>query len=79
VTDLKSLSRDADLARKTIYRAWELGVVIYYVGSNVLEVTPPLTIQDSEIDRGVAIIAQAIADAKNGLVSDEQISAYAGW
>jgi hypothetical protein len=39
----------------------------------------PLTIQDSEIDRGVAIIAQAIADAKNGLVSDEQISAYAGW
>jgi 4-aminobutyrate aminotransferase len=79
VTDLESLSRDADLARKTIYRAWELGVVIYYVGSNVLEVTPPLTIQDSEIDRGVAIIAQAIADAKNGLVSDEQISAYAGW
>ena len=79
VTDQKSLNRNGDLARKTVYRAWELGVVVYYVGQNVLEVTPPLTISDNEIDRGVAIIAQAIADAKNGLVSDQQVSSFAGW
>lgn len=79
VTDRETKTRNSDLARKTVYRAWELGVVVYYVGSNVLEITPPLTIKDHEIDIGMKIIAQAIADADAGLVSDEQIAQFAGW
>lgn len=79
VTDLQTRNRNADLARKTVYRAWELGVVVYYVGTNVLEVTPPLTIQDHEIDQGMRIIAQAISDAKAGLISDAMIADFAGW
>ena len=62
-----------------MYRAWELGVVVYYVGANVLEVTPPLTVQANEIEQGTRIIAQAIADAKSGLVTDEMIAAFTGW
>jgi 4-aminobutyrate aminotransferase len=79
VTDRETNNRNHDLARKTVYRAWELGVVVYYVGANVLEVTPPLTVLANEIEQGIRIIAQAIADAKSGLVTDEMITAYTGW
>lgn len=79
VTDRETNNRNHDLARKTVYRAWELGVVVYYVGANVLEVTPPLTVRVNEIEQGIRIIAQAIADAKSGLVTDEMIAAFTGW
>jgi 4-aminobutyrate aminotransferase len=67
------------LAAKTVYRAFELGAVLYYVGGNVLEVTPPLVITDDEVDLAVDLIGTAIADAAAGKVSDEQIAPYAGW
>ena len=79
MSDPESKNRKSELARKSVYRAWELGVVIYYVGTNVLEITPPLTIKDHEIEMGIGLIAQAIADAKAGLVTDEMIAAFAGW
>jgi 4-aminobutyrate aminotransferase len=67
------------LAAKTVYRAFELGAVLYYVGGNVLEVTPPLVISDGEVDLAVDLIGTAIADAAAGKVGDEQIAPYAGW
>ena len=41
---------DADLARKVVYRAWQIGAVFYYVGMNssVLELTPPLILSEDE-------------------------------
>ena len=43
---------------KVIYRAYQLGAVFFYVGlrGNVLELTPPLTLTEAEVDEGVAII-----------------------
>lgn len=70
---------DAVLTAKAAYRAWELGAVAYPVRGNVLELTPALTIPAEAIDRGAAIIAQAIDDAVAGLVSDEQIAPFQGW
>ncbi len=69
------------LAAKTVYRAFELGLVVYYVGlnSNVLELTPPLVLTKAEADEAAAIIGQAIADAAAGKVSDEKVRAFAGW
>jgi len=69
--------RAPDLARKAVYRAWQLGAVVFYVGGNVLEVTPPLTISADEARDGVSILLQAIAEAEQ--VSDEEVSAFAGW
>lgn len=70
-------TRDPKLAQKAVYRAWQLGAVVYYVGGNVLEVTPPLTISDAEVDLAVELLAQAVQEAEQ--VSDEEVAPYAGW
>jgi 4-aminobutyrate aminotransferase len=72
---------DADLARKTVYRAWQLGAVFYYVGmnSNVLELTPPLVLSQDEAKTGARILIQAIKDALSGQISDDDVAAFSGW
>jgi len=79
VRDRDSRERDADLARKVVYRAWQLGAVVFYVGSNVLEVTPPLIISDEQIDLAAEILTAAITDVVAGAISDEMVAPYAGW
>ncbi len=79
VSDLATKSRNFDLAKRVAYRAWELGVVVYYVGGNVLEITPALTTQPVDLEVGAEIIARSIADAIDGQVTDEQIAPFVGW
>jgi len=71
--------RDPRLAAQVVYRAWELGAVVYYVGGNVLEVTPPLVLTEQEAERAAAILGQAIADAAAGKVDAQEVARYAGW
>ena len=68
-------------AAKVVYRAFELGLLIFYVGmfSNVLEITPPLILTEAETDEGINLLDQALSDVEAGLVSDEAIANYAGW
>ena len=68
-------------AAKVVYRAFELGLLVFYVGmfSNVIEITPPLILTEAEADEGVAILDQALSDVEAGKVSDEAIARYAGW
>ena len=69
------------LAARAVYRAWELGAVLYYVGmnSNVLELTPPLVLSAEEAERGAAIVVQAIEDAAAGKVPDAKLADFQGW
>ena len=64
-----------------VYRAFELGLVLYYVGvnSNVLEFTPPLTLSDAEVDEGVDILDAALADVAAGRVDEAAAAKFAGW
>ena len=62
-----------------VYRAWELGAVVYYVGGNVLEITPPLVLTDAEAERAADILGDAITDAAAGRVDDAEVARYAGW
>lgn len=71
--------RDPRLAAQVVYRAWELGAVVYYVGGNVLEITPPLVLTEAEAGRAVEILGAAIADAAAGRVNAEEVARYAGW
>jgi 4-aminobutyrate aminotransferase len=81
VTDQTSKEPNQPAAAKIVYRAFELGLIVYYAGNwgNVLEITPPLILTRDEIDEGVAILDRAIADVLDGKVSDETVAPYAGW
>jgi len=75
----EGVARDGELARKAVYRLWQLGAVAFYVGGNVIELTPPLVITEAEVDQAVVLIVQAVTDAAAGLVPAEEVAAYAGW
>ncbi|MBL8127250.1 MAG: aminotransferase class III-fold pyridoxal phosphate-dependent enzyme, partial [Chloroflexia bacterium] len=81
VTDRASKDPNQPAAAKIVYRAWELGLILYYAGlwGNVLEITPPLILTEDEVDTGVAILAQAVDDVVNGRVADEVLDGFAGW
>ena len=66
---------------KLVYRAHELGLVLFYVGlnSNVLEMTPPLTLSDGEVDQALDILDRAFGDVVEGRVSDDVLAEFAGW
>lgn len=68
-------------AAKAVFRACELGLVVFYAGtfSNVIEITPPLVLTEEEVDEGVEILDQALSDVEAGMVSDEAVARYAGW
>ena len=79
LVDPETGDRDARLAAQVVYRAWELGAVVYYVGGNVLEITPPLVLTEAEADRAAEILGEAIADAATGKVDAGEVARYAGW
>jgi 4-aminobutyrate aminotransferase len=72
---------DSGLARAVCYRAKQLGLIVFYVGtsSNVLELTPPLVVTEKQLATGVRILAQALEDALAGRVSGQDLEAYSGW
>jgi 4-aminobutyrate aminotransferase len=69
------------MTAKVIYRAYQLGAVLFYVGlrGNVLEFTPPLTLSENEAREGVEIIEQAMIDAGKGAVSDADVAPFTMW
>jgi len=81
VKDRASREPDQPAAAKVVYRAWELGLIVYYAGNwgNVLEITPPLILTRPEIEEGVDILRQAVRDVTAGKVSDEAVALFAGW
>lgn len=71
---------DREMA-KIVYRAFELGLAVFYGGiySNVMEIAPPLIMTEAEVDEGVATLDQAIGEVDAGTISDEVLGDYASW
>jgi len=65
----------------TVYRAFELGLVLYYVGvnSNVLELTPPLTLSKAKADDAIEILDRALTDVAEGRFDADRLSRFEGW
>ncbi len=81
VTDCTTREPAARQTALTVYRAFQLGLVLYYVGvrSNVLEFTPPLTLTENQAQEGVAMLDQALADVAAGRVDESLLAEFAGW
>jgi len=81
VTSRESREPAAKQAAKVVYRAFQLGLVLYYVGmnSNVLEMTPPLTFSADEADDALSILDRAFDDVSAGNVADEVLDGFEGW
>ncbi len=81
VRDRLTKEPETALPAKIVYRAWELGLILYYAGmwGNALEFTPPLVIEDGEIDEGIDILRRSFEDVLDGAVPDELVAEFAGW
>lgn len=66
-------------AEKVVFRCAEEGVIVYYVGGHVLEITPALTISEDLFSVAIDRIGQAIEAVVSGAVSDEDVLGYGGW
>lgn len=71
----------SDMAALVVYRAYELGLIMYDSGinSNVLEVTPPLVITKEQADFAIDVITQAIDDVLTGKITMDKLEEFAGW
>lgn len=81
VSDRNARTPAIEQTALVVYRAFQLGLVIYYVGinSNVLEFTPPLTMSEDEALRGIAILDQALGDVEAGRLDPQLLEHFAGW
>lgn len=63
------------------YRAYELGLLVYYVGihGNVIEITPALTISKKNIDTAINILDQAFQDVIEKKVDMNKVRKHGGW
>lgn len=70
-----------DLSTQVCLHARRHGLSVFYVGmhSNVLELTPPLTITEAELETGVERLANAIADTRTKKLDPALLERYAGW
>ncbi|WP_457751972.1 leucine/methionine racemase [Thermococcus sp.] len=79
VKDRETNERAYEEARKIVWRAYELGLVLAFLQGNVLRIQPPLTIEEELLDEGLDRLEQAIGDVENGKVPDEVLSKVQGW
>lgn len=81
VTDRVARTPAKAQAAQVVFRAHDLGLVLYYVGmrSNVLELTPPLVLTAADIDAALDILHRALADVEAGRVDAEAVRLFAGW
>lgn len=71
---------DAETAA-VVHRAFELGAVAYPVGpeSNIIELTPALTITSEQLLHGIELLGQAVADVEGGRIDLQAAAGFGGW
>ncbi|MDQ2067806.1 aminotransferase class III-fold pyridoxal phosphate-dependent enzyme [Xinfangfangia sp. CPCC 101601] len=75
------LESDATATAGLMFHAHSMGLVAYCVGpnSNVLELTPPLTITEDEIAQALKLLDAALTDLEAGRIDGKASADFAGW
>lgn len=81
VKNKKTKEPDSEKTAALCYRAYEIGLLVYYVGihSNVIEITPPLTITRSEITTALTLLDQTFSDIESESFDIKKVKMYTGW
>ncbi len=81
VTDRATREPATRDAARVVYRCFELGLLTLYCGndSNVIELTPPLTVTREEADEALALLDRALADVAAGDFDDAKLERFGGW
>ncbi|WP_456395015.1 leucine/methionine racemase [Thermococcus sp.] len=79
VKDRETKERAFEEARKVVWRAYELGLIVAFLQGNVLRIQPPLTIEEELLDEGLNRLERAISDVEEGKVPDDVLSKVQGW
>jgi 4-aminobutyrate aminotransferase len=68
-------------AARVVYRCFELGLLTLYCGvaSNVIELTPPLTITRQDADEALMLLDQAFTEVASGSFDDAKLARFGGW
>lgn len=70
---------DHDGVFKIVFRSYERGLIVISLAGYVLRIQPPLTIEPELLERGFAILNEAIDDYENGRIPDDVLRYRAGW
>ncbi|USH00404.1 aspartate aminotransferase family protein [Thermococcus argininiproducens] len=79
VKNRETKERAYDEAKKVIWRAYELGLILAFLQGNVLRIQPPLTVEEEILEEGLNRLEQAITDVEEGKVGDEVLQKVQGW
>jgi len=79
VKDGETKERAYEEARKVVWRAYELGLVLAFLQGNVLRIQPPLTIEEELLEEGLNRLERAISDVEDGKVPDDVLTKVQGW
>ena len=81
VSDRKTKVPASAEAARLAYRCFELGLLVFYCGmqANVIEMTPPLTVSDADVDEALSILDVALSDVEAGRVDDAKVTPFRGW
>jgi len=70
---------DRDACARVCFRCWQRGLVLTFLGDNVLRIQPPLVITEEEALRGLEILRLALEDYRAGSIGDEALRFARGW
>ncbi|MFA4661758.1 leucine/methionine racemase [Pyrococcus kukulkanii] len=79
VKDRETKERAFEEAKKVVWRAFELGLIVAFLQGNVLRIQPPLTIEEEVLEEGLNILERAISDVEEGKVPDDVVKNVQGW
>ena len=79
IKDPLTRERDREAAPKIVYECWKNGVVLIFLGANILRIQPPLVITRDEADRALDILEAAIDAYVRGVLPDDALTEMHGW